>query len=712
MINHEIKGNLARLLATEDLVVEHKKVSTACFNVQTRVLTLPIWDKASNVVYDMLVGHEVGHALYTPNEDWGKVKKIPKSFVNITEDIRIEKLMKRKYGGLNKIFYAAYSELHDEDFFCIGSDDIKKYNLADRINLHFKIGNFLDVTFSQSELSIVEKANEMETFEDAVHVAELIYNFCCEEQKQIQDNVDSFVKNSDPTNSKNAAISGENIENSSPKDTLDDDGGNEVFSDEQDSVKNTDSLSQKSAEENNGEPNTNGPKEPEVVTDRNFSENIQKLVDPNCEESDYVEIPKVDLSKLIISPEKFHAIYEDHIKLQDWTEYDKYYEEYKKTAQTEVSYLVKEFECKKSADEYSRATVSRTGVLDTKKLHTYKYNEDLFKKVTNLPNGKNHGLIFILDWSGSMSNTLLKTVKQLLNIIWFCKKTGIDFEVYAFSDSYFETEKNSYGDEIKVIPSRAYERAEHYIAIDPEFKLFNILSSKTKLSSLNRHMKNIFKLAYYFSCGSDVTIPEQISLSSTPLNEAIACLHDLIPNFASSYKVQKVHCVILTDGEANKSKYHKMFDCYSTAPKYGIRRIERKAFLRNRRTGRIYAFSYNDFKNTEVFIQSVRDAFPEVNFIGIRLLGYGDSYTFIRTHFPYEQHNQAKSELKKQKSLVVTTSGYHKYFGIMSNSLSSQVNFTVQPGASKSTIISQFKNSLNAKKLNKKFLSEFVNLIA
>ena len=69
-VRHEIKSQLAKLLATEDLVVEHKKVETACFNVHTRVLTLPMWEKASGTVYDLLVGHEVGHALYTPDEDW------------------------------------------------------------------------------------------------------------------------------------------------------------------------------------------------------------------------------------------------------------------------------------------------------------------------------------------------------------------------------------------------------------------------------------------------------------------------------------------------------------------------------------------------------------------------------------------------------------------------------------------------------------------
>ena len=83
-VSHEIKSQLAKLLATEDLVVEHKKIKTAQFNVHTRVLTLPMWEKASNTVYDLLVGHEVGHALYTPDED--PPASIPHQFVNVVED--------------------------------------------------------------------------------------------------------------------------------------------------------------------------------------------------------------------------------------------------------------------------------------------------------------------------------------------------------------------------------------------------------------------------------------------------------------------------------------------------------------------------------------------------------------------------------------------------------------------------------------------------
>ena len=63
MVNYEIKSQLAKLLATEDIIVENKNVETAQFDVHNRVLTLPRWSFASNVVYDLLVGHEVGLSL-------------------------------------------------------------------------------------------------------------------------------------------------------------------------------------------------------------------------------------------------------------------------------------------------------------------------------------------------------------------------------------------------------------------------------------------------------------------------------------------------------------------------------------------------------------------------------------------------------------------------------------------------------------------------
>ena len=183
-VKHEIKSQLAKLLATEDLVVEHKKVDTAQFNVQTRVLTLPMWEKASDNVLDSLVSHEVGHALYTPNYDWSKDRKIGFDFVNIVEDARIEKLMKRRYAGISKTFYNGYLELHDNDFFEVEGKDISEFNLADKINLYFKIGNYVDIDFTIEEKLFVERINRCETFEDVLNIAEDLYKYCKGEMEE------------------------------------------------------------------------------------------------------------------------------------------------------------------------------------------------------------------------------------------------------------------------------------------------------------------------------------------------------------------------------------------------------------------------------------------------------------------------------------------------------------------------------------------------
>ena len=87
---------------------------------------------------------------------------------------------------------------------------------------------------------------------------------------------------------------------------------------------------------------------------------------------------------------------------------------------------------KKSADQYARAATSRTGVLDTNKLHTYRYNEDIFKKVTVMPDGKNHGLIMLLDWSGSMGQLSWILSSKLIILFGFVGRL-VFLSVYMLS---------------------------------------------------------------------------------------------------------------------------------------------------------------------------------------------------------------------------------------------------------------------------------------
>jgi len=94
-MNLTSKDILAKLLATENVTVTHRNAKTASFNVRDRVLTLPMWDNMETCTYDHLVGHEVGHALYTPEDGWHEAVcskgQAYKSFLNVVEDARIER---------------------------------------------------------------------------------------------------------------------------------------------------------------------------------------------------------------------------------------------------------------------------------------------------------------------------------------------------------------------------------------------------------------------------------------------------------------------------------------------------------------------------------------------------------------------------------------------------------------------------------------------
>jgi|TARA_B100000900_G_scaffold279594_1_gene239167 hypothetical protein len=677
-VSKEIKSQLAKLLATEDLVVEHRRVATAQFDVHTRVLTLPMWEKASNVVYDMLVGHEVGHALYTPDENWLEKKRIPHQFVNVVEDARIEKLMKRRYAGLSKTFYNGYKELNEQDFFAIADSNIADLNLADRSNLYFKIGNFLNLTFTEEEKVIVQKIAEVETFDEVLDVAEELYLFC---KKKVEEQEEVEV----PPSEQNSPEAEEESERYMPQ-------GENEDTDVEESEQQTQQI-----------------EEPQVETADSLADNLEELIDKHGSENIYCELPKLDLKKVIVDNSKLHQYIDafDARQLEKGASFDfpdASFREFKKSAQKEVNYLVKEFECKKAADSYARAQTSRTGVLDCTKLHTYKYNEDLFRKVTTYADGKNHGLIFVLDWSGSMQYVLEDTCKQLFNLIWFCKKVNIPFDVYAFTNEYRKVASDWHPDEL-------YKKKVGLFAVENDFSMMNLLTSKTSSAVLEKQMLTIWRMALAFGNAyrTQYTWSPQMCLSGTPLNESLVALHGIIPKFQRENKLQKVQCIILTDGEANQLNHHveikRHWEC---DPRIVSRRFGGDMFLRDRKTGHTYNMGYYWHHFTDKMLQNLRDNFPYVNFIGIRLLAPRDAKSFMNR---YGEDDTVAKSWKKDKSFVIKTSGYDAYFGMSANALSQDSEFEVEEGATKAKIKSAFVKSLKTKKLNKKVLGEFISLV-
>lgn len=374
MFNQEIKGNLARLLATENLVVEHRKVSTASFDVLRRVLTLPLWDRASSTVYDLLVGHEVGHALFTPADLWDF--DVPKDFINVVEDARIEKLMKRKYAGLSKDFYKGYQELNDDDFFDIQDQDLDKFNLIDRINLHFKIGAYARIPFNNREQVFVDKVAAAESFQDVIDI--------CRELKEYLDEQKEDTPAAELPQSSQQGQESTSAEAQS-----------QSHSEEAEEEESTSDAEPQSGTGGNTQQDFDLPTMGKEGGD--YSSQTQKAFNQAAEELNnqssyspdpvYVEVPEVHLDKVIVKHDDLQKyINENFNNLQEvrretfgniFESVDSDFNTFKKSSQKEVNYLVKEFECKKSADSYARSGQSKTGVLDTSKLHTYKYNDEI-----------------------------------------------------------------------------------------------------------------------------------------------------------------------------------------------------------------------------------------------------------------------------------------------------------------------------------------------
>ena len=713
VVKHEIKSQLAKLLATEDLIVEHRSIETAQFDVRTRVLTLPNWERASNDVYDALVAHEVGHALYTPDVEWFKTLQIPPSFVNIVEDARIEKLMKRRYAGLAKTFRRGYNELSDNDFFEVDGKDLDTFNLADRVNLHFKIGAWIDISFSISETPIVNLIADAETFDDTLSAAEALYNFCKQELERKRKEEEIEI--------------GQNLSADLPGDG---DNSSSDSNDHESTVPN--SSSDASMEDGTGDDDrdlrvasggTAVNVEPEIETASALEEALRGLNNLDSSgEKRYIELPKVDLKNIIISNDKIHdrinLEWEDQAKAwaerpynltnNMFEEVDEDYIKFKRNAQKEVNYLVKEFECKKSASAYARATTARTGILDTTKLHTYKFNEDLFKKVTVIPDGKNHGLVFVLDWSGSMAPVMADTIKQLYNLLWFCKKVNIPFDVYAFTDSY----PSDYG-----VPKYSYERKEGLALVSDQFSMMNIFTSSTRSKELEDQMKNIFRIACAFDRNrwTQYNVPLGMQLSGTPLNEAIISLHQIIPQFKSRHNLEKVQCVILTDGESAPLHYSReVHRDWDTGGYMGANVVSSKCVIRNRKTGHTYSCEHLGYwaDVTDLLLKNIRQEIPNTNFIGIRLMGSRQGGEFIRRYTNGETGDKAMIAWRKEKSVSIKESGYHTYFGLLSNTLSNDDEFEVKEDATKAEIKRAFVKSLKTKKMNKKILGEFVELVA
>lgn len=724
MYNVESKKLLAKLLAEENISVEFKKTTTAGFDTKSRILILPILKEGlSEEIISLFIMHEVGHALFTPNDEWlESIKTHKKSIVNILEDIRIERKIQVRYPGSKSNFIKGYIELNQErNFFGIRNENVNAMNFLNRLNLYSKVGPSLLVDFNEKEYSYVLKAFETESFSDVLTLAKEIEN---------------CLKNISDEEKEEVAIDPEQFESG--------DSAGEFESGDYDGEFEFEECDFSDSDEDLNDFTLDGEyQDPfDASTLEYLQQNFDKLISEDCKEQDYINVNLVNSKDYIVSPSQiikdiksyYIKFYEEIPFSTEYHLYSKFISENSKT----IQYMINEFNINKNAKQLRKEKQNKIGNLDVKKLHNYKISDKLFKNIQIVDKEKSHGLVLFLDWSGSMRPYLNDTIKQLLNLIIFCKKMSIPFEVYAFSECYLSN--TYYAKHLKHIEIESREfgtnvSKKHCSLLnffsssmkEIEFKFMaNLLLSINSVSQLNR---SIFTNLPNHFCS--LAMPPFLNLERTPLDETIILAMDVVPKFKQLHKVDKVQTIFLTDGEStpnipivydpqklmtNFNSNHFVWRNKQIIFREPKSKIEYKSKIRNVDLGRPY--NILDVTPT-IALFNILKRYLDDNIISYRIIepvhltsGRLDYY-FDTDRLSEAKLTELKSKLKKQNYISVENDMHTKSFLVKSSSLNiDDGELEFDANATTKKIAKSFSQNISKKMSNRLFLSDFIKFIS
>jgi len=760
MMKIESKEKLAKLLAIEDLDIQHQQVQTAMFDLKNRILVLPVWKDMPNHLYDLLVGHEVGHALFTPTKESRLkkiIKKTSKDCVNVIEDARIETLIKRRYPGLRKQFHKGYNHLIEKDFFGLKKRDINDADFLDRVNIHFKVPQYGDVLFNKEEQKLVDLIEKAKSFSDVEKVAVKVHAYCKKHDKHEdsdnseagdnpQDNVDGTGESQVFNSESNEA--GESGESESGKtDSIQEESQEESKEEENsvsdEEVNNGSNDEQESKDGGKGEEEKSKidkealdkPKPDEVVakTQRHFDERVKSEFVDLKHNVLYVNVPDKITENAVDSYKKVHQNLNRFYsgKSSAWHPYENQLErvysgakdmlqKLKKDSVKTVNHIAMEFERKKAADVYKKTLITKSGVLDTNKMFSAKYNEDVFKKNVKIPEGKNHGLVMFIDWSGSMACSIAECIKQVIELTFFCKKVNIPFEVYSFTDR-MGAERNV----------KAFDYRHGDAAYDSGVKLRNYISSRMSNKEYNNALLNLCILAGRFNVSGYVSYncPSADELASTPLNGAILLSEHVIRDFKNKHALESVHAVWLTDGEGNRNtgkwnaekgfaeSFHNNDTWTKDDPILG------KVYLKDKKTRKDYlVWSKNDYVSaTPALFDMVKDRLG-INIVGFFILPNfkpSSLWRYTPKHIDYHGYGYGKhkdafqewlKKIRKDGYFVKTEAGYDEYY-VLNNKPDNKPVGEITDNMTTRKMVSIFSKKNNQFKVKRVILSRFVDLI-
>lgn len=673
------KSTLAKLLAGENLNVVHQRISTAMIDLKTRTLYCPIWEDMDGELYDLLMGHEVSHALHTPAAGWhseivtgkdakGKdiVDKKFKGVLNVVEDARIEKLIKRKYPGLCKSFISGYKTLFARDFFGVKRlrDDYSSLNIIDRVNLYAKCGSFLVIPFADHEKAIVREVEDAETWEQVVDIAKRLQQMAKDEQDSKMNDLDDLTEEllkqfEDPQEQELDLSDDDQTEETEEDSDSGDDIEVEIESEEKNSVDDSDvgedeessNAEDSESEETDGEGKASGESEeddeeseeegegageesdedategedsteetldgsqeggtdgtendPESLTDKAFRERERELICDALEIFQY-NLPKPLLDRIIVPNKVFLENFYNHIDAAK----KQYHADpivetcslrFNQNNNRYINLLVKEFEMRKNARQYARTQTARTGELDMSKLHKYKYSNDIFRKINVVEKGKSHGMIMYVDMSGSMDSMFGPTMEQTLILVAFCRKVGIPFDVYGFSDKkeYLSALIRKGKISRDFLANDKFQKTgfDKYSITEQGFHLIHFISSQfggnhyrrafDAMATIAMNWKNRLYARTYLNWDE-----MGLDLGGTPFTQCVMASRPMIEKFKQDNGVDITNVIYLTDGDGTGCFTFTDIKRSPYNPETGKPRFQQRIYLIDPKTKQRVEFSH------------------------------------------------------------------------------------------------------------------------
>ena len=748
-VNLGQQSTLARLLAQENINVIHGNYRTAWFNPEQRTLALPVWKDRGKSVYDLLTGHEVGHALYTPAKGWhdavDDIQGAPKAYLNVLEDVRIERKVQDKYPGLRFQFKKAYKQLAEEDFFGLSKvDDVQNLIVIDRINLKSKLGEFVECRFVNSvEQDFFDRAFLTETFEDVVALAKEVYAYqkslMKESKREKPANLPVMDMPEQPPEGDNMG-SQDDYEKPDPNEEKPEGEGEEVKESTEQGEEEVDANQHKgNTKEDNVEkkelqgeegiseaaPKTEDKDEEflDSVTDKAFREMEESLTAADELKGIMVyTLNQIKEKDIVIDYKEYYKQWKTDISTARLSSYgvevieislEKNAEKFKKfKTETELAgaYMAKEFELRKAAYQYSRSSVHKTGLINTNKLHAYKYSEDIFLKSTRLANYKNHGMMMFIDFSGSMQDNIGATIRQVLNLTTFCKMVNIPFEVYAF------TTRVKYDNDKGGDLEHNYRDFSDCEVIPQKFNLLNLMSSRMSRTEYQEGLKMLWHLSaawdgdmcnYYINAWNH--------LHSTPLNTCIQYANQLVTAFKTKHGIEKMTTMFLTDGDSDSFQVRVTQDGDAHRPENNSSWRYRKSILRVNGES-LDVGSINSSKVTEGLLQNLKKN------TGSTVLGFfispyrNQAVAKVCTATNYAKKDKYVEQLTKSRAIIEDQIfGYDRYFGLCAkymDVIEDEFGELVEDGASKNKLKTAFAKATKQKRVNRIFLNAFVDSIA